>query len=179
MAKTSRRDFLKIGAALAGATGASPLIASIQRAMAIAPAPGSSYLDAKHVVILMQENRSFDHAFGSLRGVRGFGDPRAIRLPDGLPVWAQPDPRGRRFLPHRLDMKDTKITWMGSLPHGWHDQVDARNGGRYDRWIDVKRSGNPRYAQMPLTMGYHTREDIPFYYALADAFTVCDQNFCS
>jgi phospholipase C len=32
---------------------------------------------------------------------------------------------------------------------------------------------------MPLTMGYYTREDIPFYYALADAFTICDQNFCS
>ena len=35
------------------------------------------------------------------------------------------------------------------------------------------------YAHLPLTMGHYTREDLPFYYALADAFTVCDQNYCS
>src|SRR4051812_795741 len=176
---TTRRDFIKQAAALSAIGAMGGLPDAIRRAQAIEPAKGSTFLDAKHVVILMQENRSFDHAFGSLRGVRGFNDPRAIRLPDGLPVWAQPDPQGRRFLPHHLDIKDTKVTWMGSLPHAWHDQVDARNGGRYDRWIDVKRSGAKQYAQMPLTMGYYTREDIPFYYALADAFTVCDQNFCS
>ena len=44
----------------------------------------------------MQENRSFDHYFGTLRGVRGFGDPRAVTLPTGKPVWYQPDGTGRR-----------------------------------------------------------------------------------
>lgn len=160
-----------------GAMGAFP--ESIRRALAIEPEPGSSVFDAEHVVILMQENRSFDHTFGTLRGVRGFNDPRAITLPDGNPVWAQPDTSGRRFVPFRLNIKDTRSTWMGSLPHSWTDQVDARNQGRYDRWLDVKHSGEKAFAGMPLTLGYYSRDDIPFYYALADAFTVCDQNFCS
>ena len=42
-----------------------------------------------------------------------------------------------------------------------------------------KQSGDKHYAKMPLTLGYHTREDLPFYYAFADAFTICDQHFCS
>src|SRR5690349_18202133 len=174
---STRRDFFLQAAGLAGgAATVNTLLASIGRALEIDPPEGSSFLDAKHVVVLMQENRSFDHAFGTLRGVRGFNDPRAIRLHDGSPVWAQPGSDGKRFLPFRLNIRESKTTWMGSLPHGWHDQVDARNGGRYDRWLDVKRSGHSEYAHMPLTMGYHTREDIPFYYELADAFTVCDQN---
>jgi phospholipase C len=74
-------------------------------------------------------------------------------------------------------IKSSKITWMGGLPHGWTDQVDARNNGKYDQWLQAKKPGAKEYANMPLTMGYYTREDIPFYYALADACTVCDQNF--
>lgn len=176
----SRREFLRFAAGLAGGAAVSAdLFPSIARAAAIEPAAGSSVLDAEHVVILMQENRSFDHAYGTLRGVRGFDDPRAIMLPDGLPVWAQADAAGQRYLPFRLDIKDTKITWMGSLPHGWTDQTDARNGGRYDRWLTAKRSGSKAYAAMPLTLGYYSRSDLPFYYALADAFTICDQHFCS
>jgi phospholipase C len=175
----TRRDFIKQAALLSAAGAMGGFAETIRRARAIEPAKGTTFLDAKHVVILMQENRSFDHAFGTLRGVRGFNDPRAIRLPDGSPVWAQPAKDASRFLPFRLNIKDSKSTWMGSLPHGWADQVDARNGGRYDRWVQVKHSGHSEYAHMPLTMGYYTREDIPFYYALADAFTVCDQNFCS
>lgn len=176
---TTRRDFLKAAAILSGIGATGVLPESIRRALAIEPAPGSTFLDAEHVVILMQENRSFDHTFGTLRGVRGFNDPRAITLPDGNPVWAQPDASGKRFVPFRLNIKDTKATWMGSLPHSWPDQVDARNDGRYDRWLAVKHSGDDAYAGMPLTLGYYTRADIPYYYALADAFTVCDQNFCS
>ena len=71
--------------------------ASISRALAIDPAPGSTFLDAEHVVILMQENRSFDHCYGTLRGVRGFADPRAVTLPDGNPVWYQTDTEGEKF----------------------------------------------------------------------------------
>jgi len=152
---------------------------SIQRALAIEPASGSTVLDAEHIVILMQENRSFDHTFGTLRGVRGYDDPRAITLPDGNPVWLQTDEKGDRYGPFRLDIQGTNATWMGSLPHGWADQTDARNQGRYDRWLRVKRSGQKEYSGMPLTLGYYDRRDIPFYYALADAFTVCDQHFCS
>jgi phospholipase C len=68
---------------------------------------------------------------------------------------------------------------MGSLPHGWSDQTDARNGGKYDRWLEVKVTHQKEYLGMPLTMGFGERADFPFYYSLADAFTVCDQSFCS
>lgn len=176
----TRRDFIKKAALLSGGTGlAGVLPASIQRALAINPEAGSTYLDAEHVVLLMQENRSFDHTLGTLRGVRGFNDPRAITLPNKNLVWLQSNAAGETYTPFRLDIKDSKVTWMSSLPHSWENQVDARNNGKYDRWLDVKQSGNKAYADLPLTLGYFTREDIPFYYALADAFTVCDQNFCS
>ncbi len=152
---------------------------SIRQALAIDPAPGSTYLDAEHIVFLMQENRSFDHTFGTLQGVRGYNDPRAIRLPNGHPVWLQSDKHGDVYAPFRLNIKDTCATWMSSLPHSWSNQVDARNEGRFDKWLEVKPSWKKEYDGMPLTLGYHNRADIPFYYALADAFTVCDQNFCS
>jgi len=176
----SRREFIKKATLLTGAAGLfSVLPASIQQAMAIDAAPGSTYMDAEHVVFLMQENRSFDHCFGTLKGVRGFNDPRAIRLADKNPVWLQSNAKGHTYAPFRLNLKDTKATWMSSLPHSWENQVDARNGGKFDKWLDSKKSGNREFAEMPLTMGYYNREDIPFYYALADAFTVCDQHFCS
>ncbi len=176
---TSRRNFFKQVAAASGGAGLAELLASVQRASAIEPQPDSTYLDAEHVVILMQENRSFDHCFGRLRGVRGFNDPRAVKLPDGKPVWMQSNQAGETYAPFRLNMKETKATWLGSLPHSWSDQTDARNHGNHDGWLDAKVSGRRECAGMPFTMGYYEREDIPFYYAFADAFTICDQHFCS
>lgn len=165
---------------MAGTAGASSGISgAVERAYAIAPDPGTSYLDAEHIVILMQENRSFDHMFGTLQGVRGFNDPRAIRQADGASIFLQRDRGGNGFLPWRLDLKDSRITWMGSLDHSRHGQIDAWNGGHHNFWIEAKRHGNSDYADIPMTMGYFTREDLPFYYALADAFTICDQNYCS
>src|SRR5690242_14826617 len=175
----TRREFLKKAMMLSGAAGMATLPPSIVKALAIDPDAGSTYLNAEHIVLLMQENRSFDHAFGTLRGVRGYNDPRAITLPDKNKVWLQKNAKGETYSPFRLDIKDTKITWMGSLPHDRGSQVEARNNGRYNNWIGAKKSGDEAYKDMPLTMGYYTREDIPFYYALADAFTVCDMNFCS
>lgn len=176
----TRRAFLKKASLLAGGAGIwGVLPASIQKAMSINPAKGSTYLDAEHIVFLMQENRSFDHTYGTLQGVRGFNDPRAISLPNNNKVWLQTKTAGQTYAPFRLDIKNTKATWMHSLPHSWTNQVDARNGGKYDQWLNVKQSGDEAYKDMPLTMGFYNREDIPFYYALADAFTVCDQNFCS
>ncbi len=176
----SRREFLKKAALLTGGAGiASFLPESVQRAMAIHPDPGTTYLDAEHVVILMQENRSLDHAYGKLRGVRGFNDPRAISLPNKNKVWLQTDGKGDTYAPFRLDIKNTKATWMHDLPHSRESQVDAYNGGKYDKWLTSKRSTRKEYSEMPLTLGYYDREDLPFYYAFADAFTICDQNFCS
>ncbi|RPA69455.1 phospholipase C, phosphocholine-specific [Cyclobacteriaceae bacterium YHN15] len=176
----SRRDFLKQASIFSGGMalwGGIPQ--AIQKAMAISPAKGSTFYDAEHVVFLMQENRSFDHALGSLQGVRGFNDPRAIKLANGLPVWLQQDKKVNTHKPFHLDIKNTKATWMKDIPHSWENQVDARNEGNYDGWIESKRPGTKEFGHVPLTMGYYSRQDIPFYYALADAFTVCDQHFCS
>lgn len=175
----SRREFLKKAAlATGGASIWSSMPMAVQRAMAIPAALGTTFYDAEHVVMLMQENRSFDHCFGTMKGVRGFNDPRAITLPDKNPVWLQPDKNGNRFAPFRFDIKDTKATWMSGTPHSWENQVDARNEGKYNGWIEAKRPGK-EYYDLPLTMVFYSREDLPFYYALADAFTVCDQHFCA
>ncbi|MBB5439831.1 phospholipase C [Pedobacter sp. AK017] len=176
----SRREFIRKSLLLSGAAGLSTMLpASIQRALAINPRLGSSFLDAEHIVILMQENRSFDHCFGTLQGVRGFNDPRAVTLPNKKPVWMQTDAAGNTYAPFRLNIKDSKVTWIGSLPHSRASQVDAYNKGKYDGWLTAKKSGNKKYSGMPLTLGHYNREDLPFNYAMADAFTVCDQNFCS
>src|SRR6201990_3278449 len=114
----TRREFLKKTALLTGAAGVAQLLPeSVLRALAIAPPEGSTWQDAEHVVILMQENRSFDHALGMLRGVRGFNDPRAIRLPNDNLVWLQSNTAGETYVPFRLDIHRTKATWMHSLPH--------------------------------------------------------------
>lgn len=176
----TRREFLKKAVLLSGATGLSGAMPpSIKKALAIDPEPGSTYLDAEHVVFLMQENRSFDHCFGTLSGVRGFNDPRAITLPDKNLVWLQTNKAGETYTPFRFDIRDSKITWMGSIPHARHTQVDADRQGKYDNWLDAKKSGNEKYASMPITMGHYNREDLGFNYSMADAFTICDQNFSS
>ena len=175
----TRRDFLKKAGMLAGGMGVTAsLPPSIRRALEIDPDSGTTFYDAEHVVFLMQENRSFDHCFGTLQGVRGYNDPRAISLPNKIPVWLQSNKDGETYVPFRLNIKDTQATWMGDLPHHWESQVDARNNGKYDQWLDAKKA-DEEYGNMPLTLGYYTREDLPFYYAFADAFTVFDQHFCA
>lgn len=167
MPEVNRRRFLQI----AGATTAfSALSSSIQRAAAIpAHQRTGSLEDVEHIVVLMQENRSFDHYFGTLRGVRGFGDPRPVRRDDGKPIWYQSDGT-KDVLPFHPDVDDLGMQFLEGLPHGWSDGQQAYGGGKYDRWIPAKGT---------TTMAYLTREDIPFHYALADAFTVCDAYHCS
>lgn len=164
---------------LAGLGTSSVLHPSILKALTIEPAAQSTFYDAEHVVILMQENRSFDHAFGALKGVRGFLDKRAFIKGDGHSVFFQKGNSGKYASPARLDLRNTKSTWMSSLPHSWSDQQKALNKGKYDQWLQAKASGNKDYKDIPLTLGYYNREDLPFYYQLADAFTIFDQYFCS
>lgn len=176
----NRREFLeKSSLLLAGLGTSSVLHPSILKALAIDPAAQSTFYDAEHVVILMQENRSFDHAFGALKGVRGFLDKRAFVKQDGHSVFFQKNDEGKYASPARLDLRNTKSTWMSSLPHSWADQQKALNKGKYDQWLQAKASGNKDYKNIPLTLGYYNREDLPFYYQLADAFTIFDQYFCS
>lgn len=167
MPHLDRRRFLQ----LAGATTAfTALSGSIARAAAIPAARRSGTVDdVEHIVVLMQENRSFDHYFGSLKGVRGFGDPRPVTLPSGKPVWHQSDGT-KEVLPFRPEADDLGLQFIQDLNHDWAGSHKAFNEGRYDRWIPAKSA---------TTMAYLTREDIPFHYALADAFTVCDAYHCS
>ncbi|WP_037863204.1 phosphocholine-specific phospholipase C [Streptomyces sp. NRRL S-340] len=166
--EVNRRRFLQI----AGATTAfTALSGSIQRAAALpAHRRTGSIEDVEHIVVLMQENRSFDHYFGTLRGVRGFGDPRPVPLPNGKPVWHQTNGAGKEVLPFRPDADDLGLAFVQDLPHGWNDGHAAHDRGRYDQWVPSKGT---------TTMAYLTRKDIPFHYALADAFTVCDAYHCS
>lgn len=176
----SRREFIKKAGFLAGSFGLfNSLPKSIQAALQINPVEGSTYMDAEHIVLLMQENRSFDHSFGTLKGVRGFHDSRAVVLPDRRPVWLQSYKNGDTYIPFRLDIKNSNAAWTRDLPHSWENQIGAWNKGAFNNWLEWKRSGNKKYRDLPLTLGYYTREDIPFYYAFADAFTICDQHFCS
>ena len=168
MHSNDRRDFLR--RSLIGAGAAAALPALIQKALAIPAHRDKGTLeDVQHVVILMQENRSFDHYFGTLRGVCGFGDPRPATLPDGKPVWHQPGPDGEH-LPFRPDAPDLGLQFMVGTPHDWPTTQRAWNEGRSDQWIAAKG---------PHTMAHFTRADIPFHYALADAFTVCDAYHCA
>jgi phospholipase C len=173
MTSTSRRDFLRVAAQAAGAAAAmGALPAGIRNALAI-PANDAtrSIKDIEHIVILMQENRSFDHYFGTLRGVRGYGDRQAIRLPNGNSVWHQPLQKEAGYvLPFRPSASDLGMQFLQDLPHDWTTTQMAWNGGRYDQWIAAKGT---------TTMAYLTREDIPFHYQLADAFTICDAYHCS
>jgi phospholipase C len=164
---TTRRDFLQRGA---GAVALSSLPLSIQRALA-APATVTTGTieDVKHVVILMQENRSFDHYFGTLRGVRGFGDRFPIPLESGKTVWHQSDGT-REIMPYRLDKETMNAALIRSTPHDFADTQAAWNQGKYGFWPRVKS---------PSSMGYYTREEAPFQYALAEAFTICDAYHCS
>ena len=168
---SDRRDFLKI---LTGAAAATSFPASIARALSL-PANNrtGSIKDVEHIVILMQENRAFDHYFGTLRGVRGFGDPRAVRLPTGNSVFHQPDPTNPDgfLLPFHAPAANFGLLFLEDTPHGWNDTHSGWNGGKYDNWVPAKRT--------PSVMVHFNRQDIPFHFALADAFTVCDAYHCS
>jgi len=158
-----RRQFLRMTAA---ATGAALLPASIQKALAIPAHQRSGTIrDVEHVVILMQENRSFDHYFGTLPGVRGFGDRFTVPQASGKPIWHQRDLGGRDILPFHLDAAIGNAQRVDGTPHGWRDAHHAWNDGRYGHWPVYKRAQS---------MGYYTAAELPFQFALANAFTVCD-----
>jgi phospholipase C len=164
----TRREALRdLGAAGLGAAalaaGADDLLA---RAAASSPRTGS-LKDIEHVVILMQENRSFDHYFGTLSAVRGFGDRHHRK------VFSQPTGAGGKIHPWHLP--------TGCLPditHSWGPQHRSWNGGRMNGFVSSREPVNGSEIA-PEAMGYYKRSDLPFYYGLADAFTICDAYHCS
>ena len=182
----TRRDLLRAGlagaGALYGAGALSGLGQGLEAALAL-PRRHGHLRDIEHIVIFVQENRSFDHYFGTFPGVRGFDDPHAKRLHDGSGrrVFAQPgyDVPGYHghLLPFHLDaFKNGECTH--DLTHDWGPQHRACHHGRMDRFLKVHLDAEgPDYG--PATMGYYKRSDLEYYYALADAFTICDRYHCS
>jgi phospholipase C len=140
--------------------------------------------EIEHVVIFINENRSFDSYFGTYNGVRGFGDRRVLPLNDGSgkSIFAQPfpgaagQPYGGHLLPFHFD------TFNGGecvldISHEWDALHECWNGGALDKWVEAHLKANPK--DWANTMGYYTRQDLPFFHALAENFTLCDRYFCS
>jgi phospholipase C len=178
--KMTRRRLLGSAARLAALAAASSLLPpSVRRVLAEEAPRQSSLKDVKHVVLLMQENRSFDHYFGTMAGVRGFDDPDAMKLPSGRSVFHQPDPQNPNgyLLPFHLDTRKTNAQKHPSTSHAFGTQHASWNGGKMDNWLPAHRKADGPKA--PYVMGYHTRADIPFQFAMAEAFTICDGYFCS
>ena len=121
--------------------------------------------DVQHVVIFMQENRSFDHYFGSLKGVRGFSDPNILIFQNGTTDLRQFQNGGGYVLPFHMTNH-----CVIDLDHSWGGSHYAWNAGKWDQWVPNKGT---------TTMAYHTRAELAYYYALADAYTICDANHCS
>jgi phospholipase C len=170
MTKIDRRGFLMTAAAAASMPPA------IARALSIDAAVRSGTIrDVEHVVILTQENRSFDHYFGSMAGVRGFGDRFPIPRPGGRTVWTQANGAGAgrppEIAPFHLNTVQTFAHMrVEGTPHNWPDAQAAWDEGRISAWPKAKGEH---------AMGYYQAQDIPFQTALADAFTVCDAYHCS
>ena len=143
---------------------------TIRRALQIEPDRKTGTLaDVRHVVILMQENRSFDHYFGTLPGVRGFADPHPAPTAAGT-VMTQADGE-TRCSPYSLQAEYASDVPVGYItPHTWDDAQRAWNDGCMDQWLSAKSR---------LGMGAYRSADVPFQTALANAFTLCDAYHCS
>jgi len=178
MEKFTRRELLRLGAATVVAELASFGVDGCGGSSVTSPSvsPACSKLtDIEHVVILIQENRSFDHYFGSYRGVRGFSDrSTAFQQPD--PANTTSAPVGA-LLPFHLDTSTTNAACTHDISHAWVPQHQSWNNGAMDGFVSSRLPIDSNDAV--LSMGYYTRADLPYYYALADAFTICDNYFCS
>ncbi len=168
----NRRDFLLNSTkALFGTAALTSFPMSIQKALAIdAKVETGTIKDVKHVVILTQENRSFDNYFGTLKGVRGFGDRFTIPLTQGRKVWEQYDANKNKVYPYHLDSSRGNAQRVSGTPHSWTDGQFAWDHGRMGNWVQYKQ---------PQSMGYYKQQEVDFQFALANAFTLCDAYHCA
>jgi phospholipase C len=183
----TRRDLLRAGAA-AGALASIESLAAparvLERVLA-APAACGPLSAIEHVVIFINENRSFDSYFGMYKGVKGFHDHHALTLSDGSEksIFYQPfpgtagEPYGGHLLPFRFDTNHGGEC-VNDISHEWAALHECWNGGAMDAFVSTHLQTNG-LRDGPNTMGYYTREDLPFFHALADAFTICDHYHCS
>jgi phospholipase C len=176
----NRRAFLiKSAQAASAATALSMLPPSIRKALAIPAHHRTGTIeDAEHIVVLTQENRSFDHYFGAMAGVRGFGDRFPVPVPNapnltGKTVWYQRFDGGTPAIlapQHNDTGANFSLIRTADTPHLYPDAQAAWDGGRMSHWPQYKKNAS---------MVYYTQQDIPFQYALANAFTICDHTHCS
>ena len=178
----TRRKLLTGAAAVGGGTAISMALPFNVRKALAAPAPRSfSPKEIKHVVLALQENRSFDHYFGTMPGVRGFADPTAMKLASTHEsVFFQPDPQNPLgyLLPFHLNSRNTSALAVPSTNHSWDPQHDSWNGGKMDNWLPTHIAVDGTNVG-PYTMGYYERQDIPFHWALAENFTLFDNFHCA
>jgi phospholipase C len=166
----TRRRFLGTAGATAAAMAVPASLAQASTARRARRDSGLSRIE--HVVVLTQENRSYDQYFGAYRKGRGFSDRNVLTLPSGKDVFHQPDPSQPEgyLLPFHLDTENIAAANLGDVDHSWSGGLAALNGGTYDGWVGAKG---------PLALGYFTRNDMSYYYGLADAFTLADGYHCS
>ncbi len=195
MPEVTRRRLLSSAAAGAGGVLATSILPpALAKAAAQGPRRGS-LRDVKHVVVHMQENRSFDHYFGTLAGVRGFGDPNVQIQHNSYPtngksVFYQydpqdPNPPADYLLPWHLDTHTTSAQAIPSTSHAWTVQHQAINitvgnptTAGNDMWLPAHLAADGATNGL-YTMSYYERQDIPFHFALAETFTLCDAYHCS
>ncbi|KID73815.1 Non-hemolytic phospholipase C [Metarhizium brunneum] len=131
-----------------------------------------SLRDVKHIVLFMQENRAFDHYFGTMAGVRGFGDPNVQVNRDGRSTFEQPiSPQNGVDILKPWHINHLGGEWleatqcMGAGDNGWATMHAAYNGGLGNNWAQ---------ADGPYSLGYFTRADIPTHFDIAEGWTVAD-----
>ena len=181
--RMTRRELLKIGAASGAAGFAGSLFPGCGGHAGLPMNPGTGtgssacakVTDIDHVVILIQENRSFDHYFGSYRGVRGFSEQSAA-FQQPYPGNTSNAPAGV-LLPFHMDTSQVNAACTHDITHDWVPQHQSWNNGAMNGFVTSRVAVNANDAV--LSMGYYTRADLPYYYAVADAFTLCDNYFCS
>jgi phospholipase C len=168
-------------AALAGALVAGLIRHPASRAAALPTGPFAGIHEIRHVVVIMQENRSFDSYFGTYPGADG------IPMRDGVPTVCAPDPVTRRCVRPFHDAADRN----GGGPHQHVDALGDVDGGRMDGFVRQERRvahlrcegvDDPRCAvgaraPEPDVMGYHDGREIPNYWAYARHFVLQDHMF--
>jgi phospholipase C len=133
----------------------------------------------KHIVIIMQENRSFDHYFGTYPGANG------IPMQNGVPTVCANDPVTGQCIKPFHDSSD--INYGG--PHGMTAAITDINGGKMDGFVKSVMDGRSNYCADPNTpgctskdqgpdaMGWHDAREIPNYWAYAQNFVLQDRMF--
>jgi phospholipase C len=157
---------MKLGIAAATAI----IVGQATTALASSASNSTGLEKIKYFVYFMQENRAFDHYYGTMAGVRGFNDPNVGIQKNGNNLFYQPDPdstdvkNGTKYLlPFQFKGNRAGCTLGGS--NAWTQFHAAINNGTNDNWP----SGNS-----PMSMGYEVRDQIPYHFALAESFTIAD-----